>query len=60
MEEELNKEYVEIITQMRKLNKKRVEVFEKFKEIKPDVELKFQRTVSIYHDLYGKDIDENI
>jgi len=57
---ELNKEYISLITQMREINKKRVEVCNKFKKItaKEDIELRTMNTISIYHDLFGKDLDE--
>ena len=58
MEKELNEEYVEIITEMRELNKRRVQVFLKFQKLMPDANLEYQHTVSIYHDLYGVDLDE--
>jgi|688.fasta_scaffold2243811_1 hypothetical protein len=60
MEEELNKEYISLIYQIRELNKKRVEIYNKFKKLKPDVnkDIREMRTVSIYHDLYGNDVDK--
>lgn len=60
MEKELNEEYISLISQMRELNKKRVEIYDKFRKLKPDVneEIKEMRTVSIYHDLYGNDLDK--
>jgi hypothetical protein len=58
MEKELNEEYVSIIKEMRELNARRVEVFIKFQKIVPDVALNYQHTVSIYHDLYGVDLDK--
>ena len=60
MEKELNEEYISLISQMRELNKKRVEIYGKFKKLKPDVneEIKEMRTVSLYHDLYGNDLDK--
>lgn len=58
MEDELNQEYISIIVKMRELNKKRHEIYYKFRAIKPDViELKEQRTPSLYHDLFGNDLD---
>jgi uncharacterized coiled-coil DUF342 family protein len=57
-EKELNEEYVAIIKEMRELNARRVKVFNKFQEIVPDVDLTYQHTVSIYHDLYGVDLDK--
>ena len=57
-EKELNEEYVAIIKEMRELNARRVEVYNKFKEFVPDIALQFQHTVSIYHDLYGVDLDK--
>jgi len=53
--EELNKEYVSLITQMRELNSKRFQVFLEFKKLKPDVEITMMHTPSIYRDLYGND-----
>ena len=60
MEKELNKEYISLISQMRELNKKRVEIYDRFRKLKPDVneEIKEMRTVSLYHDLYGNDLDK--
>ena len=60
MEKELNKEYISLISQMRGLNKKRVEIYDRFRKLKPDVneEIKEMRTVSLYHDLYGNDLDK--
>jgi hypothetical protein len=60
MEKELNEEYISLISQMRELNKKRVEIYDKFRKLKPDVnqEIKEMRTVSLYHDLYGNDLDK--
>ena len=45
---------------MRELNKKRVEIYDKFRKLKPDVnkDIKEMRTVSLYHDLYGNDLDK--
>ena len=56
--EELNKEYIILISKIRELNAERVEIFKKFKELKPDVEIKMMHTPSIYHDLYGNDLDK--
>jgi len=60
MEKELNEEYISLIFQMRELNKKRVEIYNRFRKLKPDVneEIKEMRTVSLYHDLYGNDLDK--
>lgn len=60
MEKELNEEYISLISQMRELNKKRVEIYDKFRKLKPDVseKIKEMRTVSLYHDLYGNDLDK--
>jgi hypothetical protein len=60
MEKELNEEYISLISQMRELNKKRVEIYDRFRKLKPDVneEIKEMRTVSLYHDLYGNDLDK--
>ncbi len=60
MEKELNEEYISLISQMRELNKKRVEIYGRFRKLKPDVneEIKEMRTVSLYHDLYGNDLDK--
>ena len=57
---ELNEEYISLISQMRELNKKRVEIYDRFRKLKPDVneEIKEMRTVSLYHDLYGNDLDK--
>lgn len=60
MEKELNEEYISLISQMRELNKKRVEIYDKFRKLNPEVdnEIKEMRTVSLYHDLYGNDLDK--
>jgi len=60
MKKELNEEYISLISQMRELNKKRVEIYHKFRKLKPEVnkEIKEMRTVSLYHDLYGNDLDK--
>lgn len=60
MKKELNEEYISLISQMRVLNKKRVEIYDKFRKLKPDVnkDIREMRTVSIYHDLYGNDLDK--
>ena len=60
MEKELNEEYISLISQMRELNKKRVEIYDRFRKLKPDVndKIKEMRTVSLYHDLYGNDLDK--
>jgi len=60
MEKELNEEYISLISQMRELNKKRVEIYDKFRKLKPEVneKIKEMRTVSLYHDLYGNDLDK--
>jgi len=60
MEKELNEEYISLIFQMRELNKKRVEIYDKFRKLKPEVneKIKEMRTVSLYHDLYGNDLDK--
>ena len=60
MEKELNEEYISLISKMRELNKKRVEIYDRFRKLKPDVneEIKEMRTVSLYHDLYGNDLDK--
>ena len=60
MEKELNEEYVEIITEMRELNTRRVEVYKKFKALEPDAEklLTWMTSPTLYHDLYGVDLDK--
>ena len=60
MQKELNEEYISLISQMRELNKKRVEIYDKFRKLKPDVnqKIKEMRTISLYHDLYGNDLDK--
>lgn len=60
MENELlNNEYISLISQMKELNIKRVEIYNKFCFLNPNVskKIKRMRTVSIYHDLYGNDVD---
>ena len=60
MEKELNEEYISLISQMRELNKKRVAIYDIFRKLDPDVntKLKEMRTISLYHDLYGNDLDK--
>jgi hypothetical protein len=58
MEKELNAEYISIIKQMRELNIKRYEIFVKFKKLVPKAKTEMMRTPSIYHDLYGNDLDK--
>lgn len=56
--QELNHEYVKIINEMRELNKKRYEILKAFENIiKGNVDITIMRTPSIYHDLYGHDLD---
>jgi hypothetical protein len=56
---ELNEEeYIKLISQMRELNEKRHEIFKKFKKINVDVKIKIMKTPSIYHDLFGNDLDK--
>ena len=62
MKEKLNAEYISIISKMRELNKKRYEIYLNFIGIEPnskiDIKLEMMRTPSIYHDLYGNDLDK--
>lgn len=60
MEKELNEEYISLIIQMRELNKKRVKLCIQFSELKKhtNIEVKYMRTASLYHDLYGNDLDD--
>lgn len=60
MEKELNEEYISLISQMRELNRKRVEIYCIFRKLKPDFneEIKEMRTFSLYHDLHGNDLDK--
>ena len=56
---ELNEEYKFIIIEMRLLNAKRFEVYKNFKKLKSDaVTPRSMVTPSMYHDLYGNDLDE--
>ena len=59
-EKELNEEYISLISQMRELNNKRVEIYDKFRKFNSEVneKIKEMRTVSLYHDLYGNDLDK--
>lgn len=59
MEKILNEEYISLISQMRALNKKRADIYNQFKKLNPDVtqKIKEMRTVSLYHDLFGNDLD---
>jgi hypothetical protein len=56
--EKLNEEYIEVINQMRVLNKKRKEIFDKYKDIEPNAEPVIMRTPTFYHDLLGNDLDK--
>ena len=56
--EKLNEEYIEVINQMRVLNKKRKEIFDKYKDIEPNSEPVIMRTPTFYHDLFGNDLDK--
>jgi hypothetical protein len=60
MEKELNEQWNSLNSQMRELNMKRVEIYNKFKKLDPEVSerIKMMRTVSLYHDLYDTDFDE--
>lgn len=59
MEKELNEEYISLICQIRYLNKKRVDIYNKFKKLNPNSStIKEMRTISFYHDLYGNDLDK--
>ena len=59
MDQKLNKEYVAICKEMRVLNRKRYEIFKKFKELHPTTEFpRDLRTPSFYRDLYDIDLDE--
>jgi hypothetical protein len=56
--EKLNEEYIEVINQMRVLNNKRKEIFDKYKDIEPNAEPVIMRTPTFYHDLFGNDLDK--
>lgn len=56
--ETLNCDYIEVINQMRVLNKKRKEIFDKYKDIEPNAEPVIMRTPTFYHDLFGNDLDK--
>jgi hypothetical protein len=56
--EKLNEEYIEVINQMRVLNKKRKEIFDKYKDIEPNAEPVIMRTPTFYRDLFGNDLDK--
>ena len=57
--DKVNKEYVDLIIQMRDLNKKRSDIFRRFKELSPNASIPpHMHTISIYHDLYGNDLDK--
>ena len=43
---------------MRELNKKRSEIYQRFKKINPETEWVMMRTPSLYHDLFGNDLDK--
>jgi hypothetical protein len=60
MEKELNEQWISLNSQIRELNMKRVEIYNKFKKLDPEVSerIKMMRTVSLYHDLYDTDFDE--
>jgi hypothetical protein len=59
IDEKLNEEYRDILKQMRVLNKKRYEIFLKFLETNPDATVEYMRTPSMYHDLFGNDMDKD-
>lgn len=56
--EKLNEQYIEVINQMRVLNNKRKEIFDKYKDIEPNAEPVIMRTPTFYHDLFGNDLDK--
>lgn len=56
--ETLNCDYIEVVNQMRFLNKKRKEIFDKYKDIEPNAEPVIMRTPTFYHDLFGNDLDK--
>lgn len=56
----LNEQYISVIRQIRKLNAERFTIYEKFKVKNEQTKLKCMITPSIYHDLYGNDLDKMV
>ena len=57
--EELNKEWTEICQQIQTLQKRRVQIYKEAEDLNPgSIQLKIERSPSIYYDLEGNDIDQ--
>lgn len=60
--EQLNDEYKAINAQMRILNGQRFEIYQQWAKLSTNEQaqsLKEMRTISMYHDLYCVDVDDN-
>lgn len=57
--EELNKEWTEICQQIQTLQRRRVQIYKEAEDLNPgSIQLKIERSPSIYYDLEGNDIDQ--
>jgi len=57
--EELNKEWTEICKQIQTLQRRRVQIYKEAEDLNPrSIQLKIERSPSIYYDLEGNDIDQ--
>jgi len=57
--EELNKEWTEICQQIQTLQRRRVQIYNESEDLNPgSIQLKIERSPSIYYDLRGNDIDQ--
>ena len=57
--EELNKEWTEICQQIQTLQRRRVQIYKEAEDLNPgSIQLKIERSPSLYYDLEGNDIDQ--
>ena len=57
--EELNKEWTEICQQIQTLQKRRVQIYKEAEDLNPgSIQLKIERSPSIYYDFEGNDSDQ--
>jgi hypothetical protein len=57
--EELNKEWTEVCQQIQTLQRRRVQIYKEAEDLNPgSIQLKIERSPSIYYDLEGNDIDQ--
>ena len=57
--EDLNKEWTEICQQIQTLQRRRVQIYKEAEDLNPgSIQLKIERSPSIYYDLEGNDIDQ--